>query len=71
MGCYDKEITVYKIYQIDGCETNDTHYVEKDIEKVNETIRLMDEWEDNDGIGIRVTTMAHGVYVNLPEFEGF
>lgn len=68
INCYSKDITAYKIsvsYDING-----SYYIEKDINKVKEAILNLQS-DDDEGIVIKKITIFHGVYINLPEFQGF
>ena len=69
INCAEKEITVYKVYDIDA--VNGNFYVEKDIKELMKTIETLQDYDDGGGFGIRCTTMTQGEYYNLPEFEGF
>lgn len=66
--CFEEEIEVFKISQ--ACDPNGTHYFEKDLENVICALECTATDED-DGLCIEKVTMAHGKFLNLPEFEGF
>ena len=70
-NCFNEQITVYKIYMVDDKNLSSNYYVEKDPLKILGGIECLSEQDDNNGIAIIVGTMAHGEYINLPDFLGF
>lgn len=73
MDCYNEEITVFKVYMLDDDDNtfSSTHYIERDPSEILGTLYHLNNGDDGNGVAIRKATMTHGMYIELPEFEGF